>query len=111
MTDTGLPGSSLRERQHLQPFTVDECERRSAASPPSRTLRTPDFPGLGPVDVVLARPRALVELKWSYMLPGKVFESAWDMVKLALVGERLGYPALYIATGAATVEWEATESA
>src|SRR5689334_12135198 len=97
MTDTGLPGEALRERQHLQPLTVEECERRPGARPVARMLRTRDFPGIGPVDVVLVRPRALIELKWSYTAPGKIFESAWDAVKLALLGEEHGYRALYIA--------------
>ena len=41
----------------------------------SRKLSTPDFPGLGAVDVIVAQPRALIELKWSYEMPGTIFES------------------------------------
>jgi hypothetical protein len=111
MTATGLRGEDLRERLHLDPFTKDECERRSAVRPLARTLRTSDFPGLGPVDVIVAQPRALIELKWAYQSPGKVFESLWDAIKLALLGSMHSYRALYVGTGASRDEWTASESA
>ena len=79
--------------------------------PASRTLRTAYFPGVGPVDLALIRPRAVRELKRSYALSGRVFVSAWGLVKLALLGERFGYEASYMATGASSHEWDATESA
>jgi hypothetical protein len=75
---TGLPEIALRERQHLDPFFKDEIGRRSGRRPVSRMLRSPDFPGLGAVDVVVERPRALIELKWAYGAPAKIFESVWD---------------------------------
>jgi hypothetical protein len=111
LTRTGLHGGELRESLHLDPFFKNEVERRSGVRPLSRTLRTPDFPGLGPVDVVLERSGALLELKWSYQRPGKVFESVWDATKLALLGESRGYDALYLVTGAALDEWSDSESA
>jgi hypothetical protein len=111
MTGTGLPGTELRERLHLDPFSKNELAHRVGERPLSRTLRTPAFPGVGPVDLVLERPRALLELKWSYVQPGKVFESVWDATKLLLLGQCHGYEALYVVTGAATEEWAASESA
>jgi hypothetical protein len=51
-----------------------------------------------------------MELKWSYDPPGKVFESAWDMVKLVLLGSRHGYSWLFVTTGAAVTEWAASET-
>ena len=50
----------------------DEFERRSGRRPHAQTLRTPDFVGVGPVDVVLAEPKALLELKWAYAFPPKI---------------------------------------
>src|SRR5438094_5802011 len=47
MTATGLPGSELRERKHLDPFMKSCLEQRSGLRPVSQTLRTPDFQGLG----------------------------------------------------------------
>src|SRR4051794_33876068 len=82
----GLPGHALREREHLDPVSKDVFESLTGARPASRRLAIAGFPGLGPVDVVEGGRRVLVELKWSYRLPGKVFESAWDAVKLALLG-------------------------
>lgn len=111
LTATGLPGADLRERRHLDPYTKDEVEARSGDRPPARTLSTPAFPGVGPVDVVLAQPRALIELKWSYQLPGKIFESVWDATKLLLLGQQYSYENLYVVTGAALSEWNASESA
>jgi hypothetical protein len=111
MTATGLRGEELRERIHLDPFTKDECERRNGVRPHARTLRTADFPGLGPVDLIVAQPRALIELKWAYQSPGKVFESLWDAIKLTLLGTTYSYRALYVGTGASRDEWAASESA
>lgn len=111
LTATGLTGADLRERRHLDPYTKDAVEARSGDRPPARTLRTPAFPGAGPVDVVLAQPRALIELKWSYQLPGKIFESVWDATKLLLLGQQYSYENLYIVTGAALGEWNVSESA
>jgi hypothetical protein len=111
LTEAGLPGSALRERAHLDPRTKDECGRRNGQRPTSRTLRSSDFPGLGPVDVVLERPRALLELKWAYGVPAKIFESVWDATKLALLGAQHGYAALYVVCGASDAEWAVSESA
>jgi hypothetical protein len=111
LTQTGLSGDELRERQHLDPFCKDAFERYVGARPISQTLRTADFPGLGPVDVIVNEPRVLIELRWSYLMPDKVFESVWDAVKLALLGQRHGYDALCVATGASLAAWSASESA
>jgi hypothetical protein len=110
MTQTGLPGRLLRERTHLDPFMKDESAQRSGARPVSKKLLAPEFPRLGPVDVVIAEPRMLIELKWSYERPGKTFESVWDAIKLVLLGARHGYDALYVATGASRDDWTASES-
>ena len=111
MTALELPGELLRERQHLDPITKDVFETLTATRPTARTLRTPDFRGLGPVDVVHGAPPLLAELKWSYEPPGKLFESAWDAVKLALLGPAHGVGGLYLMTGASCEEWARSESA
>ncbi len=77
-------------------------DHRLGERPVARTLRVEDFPRLGPVDVVLGRPAALVELKWSYALARKVFESLWDALKLGLLGETLDYDDLYTSRVRAT---------
>ncbi len=111
MAMTELPGAELRERRHLDPFMKDVFEEYTGKRPVSRTLHSQHFRGLGPVDIVAAEPRLLMELKWSYALPGKLFESVWDAVKLALLGSEHGYDDLYIATGASLTEWGASECA
>ena len=111
MSALGCDGGLLRERQHLDPMTKDVLESLTGDRPVSRKLTTADFPGLGPVDVVHAAPRLLIELKWSYELPGKVFEGAWDAVKSGLLGPAHSIDALYLMTGAARDEWQRSESA
>lgn len=111
MTQTGLSGFELRERNHLDPFIKDEIEKRSGARPVSRKYKSDAFHGLGAVDVVAEDPKVMMELKWSYALPGKVFESVWDAIKLALLGPVHGFENLYVATGASRLEWDASESA
>ena len=61
--------------------------------------------------MILTRPRALIELKWAYYTPGKIYESLWDAVKLTLLGRAHSYAALYLGTGASRAEWGASESA
>jgi len=104
-------GAAIRERQHLDPFFKDELERLVGTRPVAKKLHTPHFPGLGAVDVVVSEPRALIELKWSYLIPDKIFEAVWDAIKLALVGLEHHYTALYVAAGASKSAWAATESA
>lgn len=52
-----------------------------------------------------------MELKWSYERPGKVFESVWDAIKLAMLGPEHGRDQLHLVTGASDEEWSRTESA
>lgn len=109
MTRTGLPGTELRERHHLDPFVKDEFEARTGQRPVARKLGSDAFIGLGAVDVVIEQPACLMELKWSYDPPGKVFESVWDAVKLAILGPAHGYDHLFLATGASLDEWGRAE--
>jgi len=105
MTATGLRGADLRESRHLDPFLKDAITEATGVRPVSRRLLAPEFTGLGAVDIVCERPPLLMELKWSYDPPGKVFESVWDAVKLAVLGARHGWSHLYLATGASGREW------
>lgn len=111
MTLSEIRGDDLRERGHLDPFFKAECERHLGARPAARSLPSTDFPRLGPVDVVLQRPRALIELKWAYGAPAKIFEGLWDALKLALLGPAHRYDALYLVTGASRGQWSNSESA
>jgi hypothetical protein len=111
LTQLRLTGASIRERTHLDPITKRAFEGQVGRRPLSTTLRAPEFPGVGPVDVVVDSPPLLMELKWSYAMRDKVFESAWDAVKLAIVGPRNGVDCLYVATGASESAWKQTEVA
>lgn len=111
MSQLGLHGRELRERRHLDPFVKDEFKRRTGTGPTSRRLSSPSFPEVGAVDVIVDEPPLLMELKWSYQLPGKVFESVWDAIKLTLLGNVFGTDHVYLVVGASNVEWTHTESA
>jgi hypothetical protein len=106
MRGTGLPGSQLRERLHLDPFIKDAFMEATGKRPVSKRFAIPQFEGLGGVDVVADQPRLFMELKWSYDPPGKVFESVWDAIKLAMLGPQHGRAHLYVATGASDEEWQ-----
>jgi hypothetical protein len=111
LSATGLPGEDLRERKHLDPYVKDAIAARSGIRPVSKKFVSDAFVGLGAVDVVVDRPRLFMELKWSYERPGKVFESVWDAIKLAILGSQHRRDQLYIATGASQEEWARSESA
>ena len=111
MTETGLRGSDLRETKHLDPFMKDALEEAIGVWPVSRKFASKSFVGLGAVDIVADQPRLFMELKWSYKPPGKVFESVWDAIKLAVLGPEHGWTQLYIATGATKEEWGRSECA
>ncbi len=77
MTATGLAGADLRERKHLDPFIKDALADAVGVRPRLEGFDSPFFSGVGAVDVVSARPKLFMELKWSYQVPGKLFESVW----------------------------------
>lgn len=105
MTGTGLGGSALRESRHLDPFMKDAFEAAVGVRPISKKFKSESFVGLGAVDLVADQSRLFMELKWSHELPGKIFESVWDAIKLAVLGPKHGRDHLYIATGAGEAEW------
>jgi hypothetical protein len=109
MTETGLAWSRLRERDHLDPFIKDAFEEVTGARPVSRKFNSKHFVGLGAVDVVVDRPPLFMELKWSYELPGKVFESVWDAIKLAVLGPKHDRDHRYVVAGASKEEWDGAD--
>ena len=109
LTALDLPGSAIRERLHLDPLTKAAFDARVRRPSAARTLRAAAFSAVGPVDVVLDAPPLLVELKWSYDKRDKIFESAWDAVKLVMVGPANGFDCLYLATGGSPAAWSRTE--
>lgn len=80
-----------------------------------RGVSIDEFQGVGAVDIVLrdapdSTPWGLIECKWSTdMRRDKIFEGAWDAVKLALATRapgRLGW----LVTGAPTISWNNSET-
>ena len=66
-------------------------------------------PRLGPFDVAvlhadLMKPRLLTEAKWCR--EAKLFESLWDLLKLALAVRELGAEGAYLVVGASTSSWQ-----
>ena len=89
----------------------DAFAEETGLRPTSTRLASDSFVRLGPVDIVAQDPRLFMELKWSYEPPGKVFESVWDVIKLAILGPEHDRGQLYLVVGANEQEWEASESA
>lgn len=95
------------ELEQIAPGRVFE---RRGSSPP-------DFPGVGPLDLGIWRePETSValaaELKWSTNeARDKIFESAWDAVKLAIWHGHASLNGCALITGASKVAWKKTECA
>ena len=86
----------------------DGCERE-------RHVEVPGFQGVGPVDIVLGDPAAgtgvgLVECKWSVASRDKIYEGAWDAIKLALAVGDGSHSRGWLITGAESTAWDATET-
>lgn len=74
------------------------------------------FQGVGPFDLAAfdgeGRPGVLAEVKWSTALPrDKIYEAAWDAVKLALAVEEHGVREAWLITAASAAAWERSECA
>lgn len=119
LRQAGLPGAEIRERQHLQPLVASHLEGCFPGHVRSgRVLPLDDFqPRVGGFDVRVDRtpggsPAWLAELKWSYSRPDKIFEAAWDAVKLALARHQYAHTVTrcWLITGASDEMWADTET-
>lgn len=115
LSSAEIPLSKLRETRLSAAFA--ECARKHfvQAVAERRTVKLDHFPRVGAADIAGSRDSGelvfLAELKWSYGSPDKIFEAAWDAVKLALAREQLGLEAAWLITGAPVTSWTATECA
>jgi hypothetical protein len=77
----------------------------------------PEFRGVGPVDIVVRSTEqgeviALIECKWSTDTSrDKIYEGAWDAVKLALATASTPTADGFLVTGAPRDSWQHTETA
>lgn len=80
-----------------------------------RSVKLDHFPNVGGADVTLydaaGNVWCLAELKWSVGSRDKIFEAAWDAVKLALAREQHQLASGWLVTGASEASWAATECA
>jgi hypothetical protein len=82
-----------------------------------RNFPLADFPGVGGVDLIVLRQedrtfQHLAELKWTTdPSRDKIFEAAWDLIKLAIAGREPGIDACCLITGASKDAWSKTECA
>lgn len=111
-----IPLSKFRERDHLSALFAQCCRRHfEEAVAERRTITLDHFPRVGGADIAGVSVNGtlcfLVELKWSYGTSDKIFEAAWDAVKLALAREQFGLEAAWLVTGAPIGSWAATECA
>lgn len=110
LTAGEITGPDLRERGNLYPEIRKAIKERVGQEPAGRTYPTKHFPGVGSVDLVVPEPFALIELKWSYQAPGKLFECVWDAVKLGVLATEQDKAAMYIVAGASEQEWARSET-
>lgn len=107
------PSESLLRAQLLWawPHTsgaIVEAERRVA---------TPEFQGVGPVDIIAraesdGRITGMLECKWSREgKRDKIYEAAWDAVKLALATLHNEAATAYVVTVATRTAWAKSETA
>jgi hypothetical protein len=81
-----------------------------------RHVSIPAFQGVGPVDLIVrsrpdAAPVGLVECKWSrHAKRDKIYEAAWDAVKLALAVRASPGATAVLVTAASQAAWAASET-
>lgn len=111
------PRASEAGEEALRAALVGALRRRRAewVVDTERRVSIPEFQGVGPVDIVLresveAAPRGLIECKWSTdARRDKIFEGAWDAVKLALATRERNRHG-WLVTGAPTASWSTSET-
>ena len=101
----------------LRSVLIDAFRRRfDGVVDAERGVAIPEFQGVGPVDVLLradsaSAPWGLIECKWSADLRrDKIFEGAWDAVKLVLATRESGAHG-WLVTGAPVSAWAKSETA
>jgi hypothetical protein len=111
------PRDGMAGEEPLRSALVDALRRRfDGVVDTERSIAIPEFQGVGPVDVLLradsaSAPWGLIECKWSADLRrDKIFEGAWDAVKLALATREPGVQG-WLVTGAPLSSWAASETA
>jgi hypothetical protein len=110
------PLAELRE-EDLRSRLSEAMERRLPARVRrERTLRLDAFQGVGGFDVLVdeapeGRVAWLAETKWSYLSRSKVFEGAWDAVKLCLAEDQHAVRRGWLVTGAPDEHWRDDECA
>jgi hypothetical protein len=109
-------GQKLREsrmRDHLA-RALGHLTGRAIAT--ERAITIPEFQGVGPVDIAMPTDGGpavgLIECKWSTdHTRDKIYEAAWDAVKLALAIREALTAAGYLITSAPATSWQRTEVA
>jgi len=108
-----VPASETRMREHL----VTSLRHTSGATVVAeRHVPIPEFQGVGPVDIIVRAQSGgpltgLVECKLSRdRTRDKIFEGAWDAIKLALATRSSPSATAYLVTGATGAVWTESET-
>lgn len=108
-------GAILKEKHLQEHLRQALAEKLTAAVERERHIAVPGFQGVGPVDVVVSAqsggpPHGLIECKWSVDVErDKIFEGAWDAIKLALAAPNY-HATAWLVTGAPSASWKSTET-
>jgi hypothetical protein len=116
LADDHLSGLEIREAG-LRDRLVDALgEVTSYTIQTEKHARIPEFRGVGPVDIVVwagdGTMAGLIECKWSLDTKrDKIYEGAWDAIKLALAVRSAPTASAFLVTGARSRCWAQSETA
>ena len=111
--EDGLPPSERALRDHLV-WAV--AHTSGAVVEPERRVHIPEFQGVGPVDVVTRAGAGgpitgMLECKWSRdEKRDKIYEAAWDAIKLSLASLHNPAAGGFLITAATETAWSHTET-
>lgn len=107
--------TDLRE-EHLRTAVYEALDARLPGHVrKEQTRELAAFRGAGGFDVLVDRSPGgeiawLAEVKWSYTTRSKIYEAAWDAVKLCLAAAEHHVARCWLITGAPAAQWAATET-
>lgn len=111
----GPQGGAVRESVLRDHLSRELAHRTNGIVEIEKTVQIPKFRGVGPVDIVVHAPGergivGLIECKWSVdPSRDKIYEGAWDAIKLALATLTLHTAHGFLVTAAAADAWERTD--
>jgi hypothetical protein len=108
-------GEALKESLLRDHLACELARRTDDVVEVEKTVLIREFRGVGPVDIVVRNPTThdivgMIECKWSSdPNRDKIYEAAWDAIKLALAALAIPGALGFLVTGATARAWQSTE--